>query len=127
MSTILPIFETETLEASPQSGLIETYLKLIEGQNKRLSAYEAALQEERNQLADIPRLIADLQCRLASEMDPGLVNILRAKLDEARADQAEMQRRVAASEARWPSRRDEMLADIDRFRAQLAKIGYTEP
>jgi len=109
---------------SNHEALIETYLRLIDGQNRRLTAYETAMEAERNQLEDMPGHIADLQSRLSMETSPDLVDVLRAKLEEARADFGAMQRRVASVEAAWPMKKAEMLADIAGFEEKLAQIGY---
>ena len=92
-----------------ETPLTDTYLSLIEGQNRRMAAYERAIEEERNQLAEMPALIADLLTRLSIETSPDLVDILRAKLEEARAEFVAMQRRVREREASWPARKAEML------------------
>ncbi len=142
MSTTLTMPEAETLpmenlplaDDAPAEGgdtqmdginpLISTYLDLIDGQTRRLAAHERAMEEERAHLEDMPRHIADLQARLSTETSPDLVDVLRAKLEEARADYDTLQRRMAERDAAWPGRRAEMLADIDRFKEKLALMGH---
>lgn len=125
MTLTLTLPENETPDVAPETDLIDTYLQLIDAHNRRIAAYEAAMEAEQMHLAELPAQIIDLTNRLMAETDPALVNILRAKLDEARLELTQVQRQVAKSTANWPARSDQMRADIARFEAKLQMLGYS--
>ena len=50
-----------------QSVLFESYLSLIDSQNRRLAAEERAMEDERLYLAELPEQIADLDRRISRE------------------------------------------------------------
>lgn len=104
-----------------QSLLIDTYLKLIEGENRRLAAEERAIEEERLYLAELPDYIADLRRRMNGQPDPEILAILRAKLAEAQAELDCLEVRMVEREAAWPARKAQMMADITRFHEKLGQ------
>lgn len=101
--------------------LIESYLRLIEDQNRLLAAEERAMEEERLHLAELPELVDQFEQRLSRESDPKIRDILNAKLDEARADLIRMQQRMTVRESAWPARKAALLADIARFHEKLGQ------
>lgn len=117
-----PITETPGHRDTP--GLVETYLRMIEDQNRRMAVYEAALREGRDHLAQIPAQIIDLQTRLAAEIDPDIADILLAKLEEAQEEQEATQRHIAKVEARWFDRQLEIQSNVQRLSKKLEGLGH---
>ena len=112
----------ETSENSDGLGLASIYLRLIADQKRRLAAYERAIQEERNQLADMPDLIADLEARIATEERDDMRELLQAKLTEAQAEFGTVLRRSVQREADWPARKTEILGEIAKIQETIDQI-----
>ena len=112
----------EPAENADGLGLASIYLRLIADQNRRLAAYERAIQEERNQLADMPDLIADLEARIAAEKRADMLEVLQAKLAETQAEFGAVLRRSVEREAAWPARKAEILGEIAKFQETIDQI-----
>ena len=117
-----PNAASETADTADGLGLASIYRRLIADQERRLAAYERAIQEERNQLADMPDLIADLEARIAAEEQADMRAVLQAKLAEAQAEFGAVLRRSVEREAAWPARKAEILGEIAKFQETIDQI-----